>query len=114
MSFLDDKTSEENLKKAISINPIYLDAWGNLAKIYVEKNNIAQAKSYLFPLEYLSYKNFMYYYCMGLIYRQEGNFEKAAKSFEQAVNMYGDFEPARKAMSDVAEKISEKETNDKI
>ena len=114
MSFLDKDASEKNLKKAISINPICLDAWSNLALIEIEKGNIALAKEYLFPLEYVSYKNFMYHYCKGLIYQKEGNYENAAKEFEKTVNMYKDFEPARKAMIYAGEKINEKGINGKI
>ena len=85
LSFIDKNEAEFNLKKVISINPMYLDAWGNLAKISLEKGNISDGTNYLFPLEYLSYKNFMYYYCIGLIHKIDGKYQDAQKDFEQAI-----------------------------
>ena len=113
-ALIDFSNSEKLLKKAIAINPLYLDAWSNLAKTEIEKGNIALAKTYLMPLDYLSYKNFMYYYCKGLIYQNNGELEKALKAFEQAVTLYGEFEPARKAMLKAEENLSKKDINDKI
>lgn len=112
LSFIDKTDRDFNLKKSLSINPIFADAWAELAKLNLEDGNTKLAEAYLVPLEYMSYKNFMYYYCMGLKYKNEDNFEEAKKSFEKSLSFYSDYLPAQNALIEMNEKINKTNVNE--
>lgn len=110
LSFVDKSDRDFNLKKSLSINPVFVDAWAELAKINLEDGNSKLAEAYLLPLEYLSYKNFMYYYCLGLKYQSANNLAEAKKAFEKVLNMYSDYLPATNALIKIEQKMSEVKT----
>lgn len=114
LSYVDSGSSVEHLKKSISINPLYVDAWGNLARIYLEKGDIKTGKEYLFPLEYLAYKNYLYYYCLGLIYQSQNDDMQARKAFEKSLVLYADYKPAKDALIKIDKKFSENVINEEI
>ncbi|MBO5947989.1 tetratricopeptide repeat protein [bacterium] len=107
LSFVDKSDRDFNLKKSLSINPVFADAWAELAKINLEDGNTKLAESYLAPLEYLSYKNFMYYYCIGLKYQSENNLNEAKNAFEKSLTLYSDYLPAKNALNQIDKQINE-------
>ena len=64
------------LKKTLSINLSYQDAWIDLAKIMLDDGNIELAKKYLSVANYLDENNFRYYYYERLLNKKEADLKK--------------------------------------
>lgn len=61
----------DDIKKSISINIKFQDAWIDLARIMLERGNIELAKNYLTIANYLDDTNFRYYYYQSLLNKKE-------------------------------------------
>ena len=65
MALLEPDREFEYLKKAISINPDFKDAWIDLARVSLKKDNIDKAISYLRIAKYIDNSDYRYYYYLG-------------------------------------------------
>lgn len=54
LSKIDKEKSEQYLKQALSINPMFSDAWLDLAQIALDENNFAKAQKNLLPVKLIS------------------------------------------------------------
>ena len=81
---VDEIKEIQYLKKAVSIDPMYTDAWIELANIALKNNRPELAKTYLKPVKYIDSKNYKYYYYSGLANKQQGNKEAAVSDFKKA------------------------------
>lgn len=70
MSLIDKENELNYLKKTISINALYQDAWIDLAKIMIEKKCYKMAKRYLTIAKYIDENNFRYYYYQSLLMKK--------------------------------------------
>lgn len=97
---LFDKSREVNyLKHAISINLTYKDAWIDLARVEIEKQNYRQAKFYLSIAGYIDENDFRYYYYQGLIAKAEGQTENADANFKRSLKLNPDYTPAKEELN---------------
>ena len=97
---LFDKSREVNyLKRAISINLKYKDAWIDLARVEIEKQNYKQAKFYLSIAGYIDENDFRYYYYQGLIAKAEGQIENADANFKRSLKLNPDYTPAKEELN---------------
>lgn len=96
---IDDIKNIQHLKKAISMDPLYIDAWLDLAEIEIKNNNISQAKIYLKTVKYLEKNNYKYFYYSGLIKKQQGNKDGALVDFKKSLEINPFFEEASKELS---------------
>lgn len=97
---LFDKDREVNyLKRAISINLSYKDAWIDLARVEIEKQNFRQAKFYLSIAGYIDENDFRYYYYQGLIAKAEGQTENASANFKRSLKLNPDYTPAKEELN---------------
>lgn len=96
---LFDKDRELNyLKRAISINLSYKDAWIDLARVEIEKQNYKQAKFYLAIAGYIDENDFRYYYYQGLIAKAQGQNEDANANFKRSLKLNPDYIPAKEEL----------------
>ena len=86
-SKIDDIKNIQYLKKSVSLDPLMVDAWLDLADIAIKNNRIALAQNYLLPVNYLNKRNDRYYYYMGLINKQQGLKEAAQKNFRKSLEL---------------------------
>lgn len=78
---LDSENQEiEYLKKALSLNIMYQDAWIDLARIMIENGNINFAKNCLVIANYLDDKNYRYYYYQNLLKTKETSINNSQKN----------------------------------
>ena len=97
---LFDKDREINyLKRALSINLTYKDAWIDLARVEIEKQNYRQAKFYLSIAGYIDENDFRYYYYQGLIAKAEGQTENADANFKRSLKLNPDYTPAKEELN---------------
>lgn len=71
LSTLSDKDKEKYLKKTISANPTYVDAWLDLAGLALVECDLELAKKYLFPVKNLDPKSYKYNYYSDLIKKKD-------------------------------------------
>lgn len=71
LSQISNKDKEKYLKKAISANPTYSDAWIDLAGLAIVECDLELAKKYLFPVKTLDPKNYRYRYFSDLIKKKD-------------------------------------------
>jgi len=87
MALLEKDREIAYLKKAIAINPNFKDAWIDLARISINKNDYENAASFLGVAKYIDDNDSRYYYYNGLVLKNKGLTAEAKKSFEQSVNL---------------------------
>ncbi len=87
------------LKKSVSINPTYTNAWLELADIAIANNRTDLAQTYLKPVKYVDAKNSKYYYYSGLINKKKGNKEAANADFKKALELDPFFDDASKELN---------------
>ena len=95
LSRIDEQNKTEHLKQTTSFNPLYINAWLDLAYESIKKHNYAQAKTYLLPVKYIDSNNYKVYYYQGLIEKFERNDEQALAYFKKALSINPNFEPAQ-------------------
>ena len=98
-SKIDDIKNIQYLKKAVSLDPLMIDAWLDLADIAIKNSRIALAQDYLMPVNYLNKKNDRYYYYEGLINKQQGLKEAAQKNFRKSLELNPANENASKELN---------------
>ena len=84
---IDEIKEIQYLKKAVSIDPMYTDAWIELANIALKNKRPELAKTYLKPVKYIDSKNYKYYYYSGLANKQQGNKDAAVSDFKKAAEL---------------------------
>ena len=95
LSRIDEQNKTKHLKQTTSLNPLYVNAWLDLAYESIKKHNYAQAKTYLLPVKYIDSNNYKVYYYQGLIEKFERNDEQALAYFKKALSINPNFEPAQ-------------------
>lgn len=98
-SQIDEIKNIQYLKKAVSQNPMLLDAWLDLADIAIKNNRMDLAKNYIKPVKYVNSKNYRYYYYSGLINKKLGNKDAAAADFKKSLEINPFFDEAEKELN---------------
>lgn len=94
---LKDKSKEiAYLKKALSINMNFKDAWIDLGRVAYEHEKYNDAKMYLGIANYIDENDFRYYYYKGLIAKKQGI--DSAGYFKKSLLINPDFELAKKEL----------------
>lgn len=104
VALLDSSDSEKKaiyLKKALAVNPMYKDAWIELAKADIEKGNYNIAQKYLANAFYIDENDFRYYYYQGLINNNSGDFIQAKYNFKKCLKLNANFVEAQKALDNI-------------
>lgn len=104
VALLDSSDKEKQtiyLKKALAVNPMFEDAWIELAKTNIEKGNYDIAEKYLANAFYIDENDFKYYYYQGLINNNSGNFAKAKYNFKKCLKLNANYEDAQKALNNI-------------
>ena len=97
---LKDKSKEfAYLKKAIAINMNYKDAWIDLGRIAIERQNYVQANTYLGVANYIDENDFRYYYYQGLIAKNQGMKQSALQYFKKSLSLNPEYQPAKEELS---------------
>lgn len=95
---LYDKSRETAmLKKAISININFYDAWIELAKSAIEKDDYINAKQYLRVANYIDDTDYKCPYYQGILAKKQGL--DAKPYFEKALKYNPDYEPAKEELN---------------
>ena len=90
----NDILKEDYLKKALTINPMYEKAVGELIELYLKNKNYELAKGLIYNASFTLEKNYYYYYLCG-IYNQAINKNKDAIQFyKTSLNLNPNFEIA--------------------
>lgn len=87
------------LKKSISINLNYKDAWIDMARVEIEKKNLYQAKIYLSIAGSIDENDFRYYYYQGLIAKAQGFEKDANANFQKSLKLNPDYSPAKEELN---------------
>ncbi len=98
-SKIDEIKNIQYLKKAVSQDPMMVEAWLELADIALKNNRTDLAKTYLKPVKYIDNKSYKYHYYSGLINKQQGNKEEAASDFKKSLEINPFFDEASKELS---------------
>jgi protein O-GlcNAc transferase len=77
--------SEQDLKRAIKVEPTYLEAHINLSNVYRKQNNFKNAKRYSELAIQLNPESAAAWNALGAIQMESGQLELALKSFDQAL-----------------------------
>ncbi len=99
MALLEPDREIEYLKKAISINPDFKDAWIDLARVEIKRNRLDMALSFLGAAKYMDDSDYRYYYYMGLIFKNKGLIAQANENFEQSLKLNPEYDLAKKELS---------------
>ena len=96
---LQDKSKEiAYLKKAIAINSGFKDAWIDLGRIAIERQNYTDAQKYLGVANYIDENDFRYYYYQGLLSKNQGMENDALKYFKKSLLLNPDYAPAKEEL----------------
>lgn len=104
VAMLDNSDKEKQviyLKKSLAVNPLYKDAWIELAKNDIDKGNYYIAQKYLANAFYIDENDFRYYYYQGLIYNNKGDLSQAKYNFKKCLKLNANFEEAKKALDTI-------------
>lgn len=101
VALLDKNKQTIYLKKALAINPLFVDAWIELAKTDIEKGNYEIAQKYLSNAFYIDENNFRYYYYQGLINNNLGDFAQAKYNFKKCLKLNANCKDAQKALDSI-------------
>lgn len=99
MALLEPDRELEYLKKAISINPDFKDAWIDLARVAIKKEHIDNAISYLSTVKFIDDSDYRYYYYLGLILKHKGLMAEAKENFEHSLKLNPDYELSKKELN---------------
>lgn len=86
------------LKKSLAINPLFEDAWIELAKIDTTKGNYDLAQKYLSNAFYIDENDFRYYYYQGLINVNTGDLIQAKYNFKKCLKLNPNFTDAQREL----------------
>ena len=99
MALLEPDREFEYLKKAISINPDFVDAWIDLARVAIKKDNLDNAITYLKTAKFLGDTDCRYYYYLGLVLKHKGLTAEAKENFEYSLKLNPEFELSKKELN---------------
>ena len=94
----DNQRRTEYLKKAVSIDVNYIDAWLELAKDCIAGNKLTPANKYLGIVKHIDENDFRYYYYQGLVYKANGQFQDANYCFKRSLALNPNNEPVKKEL----------------
>ena len=87
------------LKKAVSTDPLYTDAWLDLADIALNSGRADLAEKYTKNVQYIDKNNYKAYYYFGLIDKKQGNKAAAAANFKKSLDINPFFVEASKELN---------------
>ena len=87
------------LKKTVAINPNFSDAWVELARLQIEKEDYEKALSYLNVAKFLNDNDHKYYYYLGLVMKNKGLNDEANKNFQKSLNLNPNYELVKEELS---------------
>ena len=97
---LCDKTKEVSyLKKSLALNNSFKDAWIDLARVEINRQNYDLAKNYLATAKHIDENDFRYYYYQGLVNKNQGLTEEAVKNFKKSLILNPDYTPAKEELN---------------
>ena len=99
MALLDKSREFEYLKKSLAINPKFKEAWIDLARVEIDKNNFDNASNYLAIAKYIDENDFRYYYYQGLVYKNKGLPADAKRCFRKSLKLNPSYTPAKEELS---------------
>ncbi len=89
------------LKKALAINPMFKDAWVELAKVEIDKGNFNLTQQYLANVFYIDENDFRYYYYQGVVNYNLGDYTQAKFNFKKSLKL----NPSNKEAQDALGKV---------
>lgn len=98
---VDKEKSVIYLKKTLAVNPLYENAWIELAKTEIDKGNYDIAAKYLSNAFYIDENDFRYYYYQGLVNANSGDFTQAQYNFKKSLKLNANFADAQTALDSV-------------
>ena len=99
MALYDKDREIPYLKKSLAINITYKDAWIDIARVEIERQNLRLAKKYLAIAKYIDENDFRYYYYQGVISKSEGFDGDAKSNFQKSLMLNPDFDLAKEELS---------------
>lgn len=94
---LNDKTKElAYLKKAIAIDMRFKDAWIDLGRLAIERQDYIDAKKFLGAANYIDENDFRYYYYQGLLVKNQG--QDGSYYFKKSLSLNPDYIPAKEEL----------------
>ena len=81
----DSNREYEYLKKAVSINIGFIDAWVGLTRNALNKGKLNDARKYLAIVKYIDENDFRYYYYQGLLCKAKGQTQDAKYYFNKSL-----------------------------
>lgn len=100
-SKINDIKNIQYLKKTVSIDPMFVDAWLDLADISLKNNRNDLAKIYLDTVKYLNKKNARYYYYSGLLNKKLGLNDEAVKNLKKALELNSLYDEAAEELKSI-------------
>lgn len=100
-ALLDSDKKNIYLKKALAINPLFIEGWIELAKAEIEKGNYDIAKIYLSNAYYIDENNFRYYYYEGLANKNSGDYNLAEYNFKKCLKLNAKCEEAQQELQNI-------------
>jgi len=98
IALLDEGKKVIYLKKALAINPLFEDAWIELAKTEINNSNYEIAQKYLSNAFYVDENDFRYYYYLGLINNNTNDITQAKYNFKKCLKLNPKYTDAQKAL----------------
>lgn len=86
-SKINDIKKIQYLKKTLSTDPMFVDAWLDLAEISLNNNRYDLVQTYLKPVKYLEKENDRFFYLSGMLNKKNGNTELAEADFKKALEL---------------------------
>lgn len=99
MALYDKDREVPYLQKTLAIDLKNKDAWIDMARVEIERNNLRVAKNYLSIAKYIDENDFRYYYYQGMISKSEGFVGEARVNFQKSLMLNPDFTPAKEELS---------------
>ena len=100
----NDQIKTIYLKKSLAINPLFKDAWIELAKLELDKGNYKIAELHLENALAIDENDFRYYYYQGLINNCLGNYDQAKYNFKKCLKLNSDYEKAQSELDKILNK----------
>lgn len=98
VALLESDKTAIYLKKALAVNPLYEDAWVDLARIQINTGNYDLAQKYLDNAFYVDENDFRYYYYQGLLCQNTGDTIQAKYNYKKCLKLNAGFSDAQKAL----------------
>lgn len=102
------------LKKALAVNPLYEDAWIELAKIEIDNGSYEIAQKYLSNAYYIDENDFRYYYYQGLVDKNLGDYTQAEYDFKKCLKLNSAFNDAKNELDNLINTRDKQQPQDNI